>query len=40
MTDNYNYWNSLSMCIKIKNFLLFTIIYSKNNMNVVKAISP
>ena len=38
MIDNYNYWNSLSKCIKMKIFLLFTIIYSKINMNVVKAI--
>ena len=40
MTDNYNYWNSLSKCIKMKIFLLFTIIYSKINMNVVKTILP
>ena len=39
MVDNYNYWNSLSKCIKMKIFLLLTIIYSKNNMNVVKTIS-
>ena len=40
MIDNYNYWNSLSKCIKMKIFLLFRIIYSKINMNVVKAILP
>ena len=32
MIDNYNYWNSLSKCIKMKIFLLFTIICSKINM--------
>ena len=29
MIGNYNYWNSLSKCIKLKIFLVFTIIYSK-----------
>ena len=41
MIDNYNYWNLLSVYIKdffvyevyMKIFLLFTIIYSKINMN-------
>ena len=40
MIYSYNYWNSLSKCIKMKIFLLFAIIYSKINMNVLKTISP
>ena len=40
MIDNWNYWNSLSKCIKMKIFLLFIILYSNINMNVVKAILP
>ena len=40
MIDNCNYWNSLSKCIKMKFVLLFIILYSNINMNVVKAILP
>ena len=39
MIDNYNCWNSLGKCIKMKLFIQKdTIIYSKINMNVVKTI--
>ena len=36
--DNYNCGSFFSKGIKMKIFLLFTIIYPKINMNVVKAI--
>ena len=41
MIDDYNHGISLSMYLKvIFFFLLFTIIYSKINMNVMKKILP
>ena len=36
--DNCNYGSLLKKCPKMKTFLLFTIIYSKININVVKII--
>ena len=38
--DNCNYGSFLRKCPKMKTFLLFTIIYSKININVVKTILP
>ena len=38
--DNWNYGSLLRKCLKMKIFLLFTIVYLKINTNVVKAILP
>ena len=38
--DNCNYGSLLRKCLKMKIFLLFTIVYSKININVVKTILP
>ena len=37
---NCNYGSLLRKCLKIKTFLLFTMVYSKININIVKTISP
>ena len=34
--DNCNYWSLLREYIKMKIFLLFSIVYPKSNMNAVK----
>ena len=36
--DNHNHGNLLIKYLKIKTFLLFTIVYSKININVIKTI--
>ena len=38
--DNCNHGSLLRKCLKMKTFLLFTVVYSKVNINVVKTISP
>ena len=38
--DNCNYGSLFRKCIKMKIFLLFTIVYPKINMNIVKTILP
>ena len=38
--DNCNYRSLHRKCLKMKIFLLFTIVYSKININVVKTILP
>ena len=38
--DNCNYGSLFRKVIKMNIFLLFAIIYTKNSMNIVKAVSP
>ena len=38
--DNCNYGSLLRKCLKMNTFLLFTIVYSKININVVRTILP
>ena len=38
--DNCSHGSLLRKCLKMKTFLLFTVVYSKVNINVVKTISP
>ena len=38
--DNCNYGSLFRKVIKMKIFLLFAIIYTKNSMNIVKTVSP
>ena len=36
ISDNCKYGSLLRKCLKMKTFLLLTIIYSKTNINIVK----
>ena len=36
ISDNFKYGSLLRKCLKMKTFLLLTIIYSKTNINIVK----
>ena len=38
--DNCNHGSLLRKCLKMKTFLLFTIVYSKINIDIVKTILP